>query len=197
LCGIYAAINAVRLILGPSRHRLSNDDWLALFAEILCCADASLGAATAAINGIETRYLSKLLKTVSLHLRDEHDIDVVSRRLVPRQARPSFPALLDKFRQIVAQPTQAIVFTVEGSISHWTVLRRVANQHLVLFDSSGYNRLMLSNCRMPYEPSCKSREHIIPPDAAFIVKLEARNLVSRTVRRRYAADTATLPTAAR
>jgi hypothetical protein len=178
LCGVYAAINAVRLILGPGGCRLSNDDWLAMFAEILCCADASLGAATAAISGIETRYFRKLLKAVSLHLRDEHNIEVVSRLLVPRQARPSFKVLLDEFRQVAAQPDQAIVFTVEGFISHWTVLRRVADRHLVLFDSSGYSRLTLANCRMPYEPARNGREHIIPPEAAFLLRLRRRSRVS-------------------
>lgn len=163
LCGVYAAINAVRLILGPGDRRLSNDDWLAMFAEIFGCADASVGAATPAINGIETRYFRKLLKAVSRHLRHVHNIDVASRLLIPRQSRPSFPMLLKEFRQITDQPNQAVVFTVEGFISHWTVLRRVGDRHLVLFDSSGYHRLTLANCRMPYEAPRKSREHSSHP----------------------------------
>lgn len=173
LCGVYAAINAIRLLLGRNGRRLTGEDWQCLFAELLACADESVGAASAAVSGIETRPFRKLLKSAAKHLRDEHGIELNSAPLVPRRDRPTFKSLLDRFRETVSLPNRAVILTVEGHISHWSVLYGVANRYLLLFDSSGYCRLSIRNCRMPYEPSRPVfREHIIPPEAAFIVTLD-------------------------
>lgn len=172
LCGVYAAINAIRLILGANGRKLTSEDWQCLFAELLACADVTVGVAKAATDGIETGPFRKLLKSAAEHLRDEHGIALTSTPLVPRRGQPTFKSLLDRFRETVSPPNQAVILTVEGYISHWTVLYGVTNRYLLLFDSSGYYRLLIANCRMPYEPARPgSRNHIIPPEAAFVVTL--------------------------
>jgi hypothetical protein len=172
LCGIYAVINAVRLVLGEAATKLSNDDWQSFFATLLYSADDTIGAANAAAGGIETKPLRKVLKSAVRHLRDEHGVSLVARSLLPRHHRPAFPEFLNILRGTVEVPNQTVIVTIEGFLSHWTVLRAVSESSFQLFDSSGYDRITIANCRMTYEPKRVSRrEYLFPAKAAFVVGL--------------------------
>lgn len=171
LCGIYSIINAVRLVLGQKGKTLSSDDWQSLFAALLYATDDSVGAASVASCGIDTKPFRKVLKSAVRHLREEHDIRIATRSLLPRHQRPNFPEFLGILRDTVAEPHQAVIVTVDGFLSHWTVVRAVTETSLLLFDSGGFDRITIANCRMTYEAKRRSREYLFPSRAAFLVRL--------------------------
>ncbi len=171
LCGLYATINALRLLLASNGRHLSHNAWQDLFTVLVARVDDACGAFAATTNGVETKYLQKLLKAARVHLREEHEIEIFHARLLPYRDRPQFPILLGRLREIAARPDLVAILTIEGYISHWTVLRKLTERFILLSDSSGYGRLTIANCRVPYEPARSSRrEYIVPPNAAFVVQ---------------------------
>ncbi|MES0090058.1 hypothetical protein [Mesorhizobium sp. M0030] len=170
LCGVYAVVNAIRLVLGVQATLLRQRDWQDLFVALVEAVDRSVGAAHAASNGIDTQPLRYLLKAAILHLATEHDLTIRAKSMLGRDEQPCFEELLRRLGDWVGQPGQAVVLSVFGSLNHWTVVRRISRSSLVLFDSSGYARISLDTCRMAHErPRPKGRQHIIPHDAIFCV----------------------------
>ncbi len=170
LCGVYAVINATRLVLGARSQLLRPCDWQDLFVVLLETIDRSVGIAHAAAHGIETRSLRYLLKAAISHLATEHDVNIRAMPTLARTDRPSFTEFLPVLINSLRQPGQAVLLSVFGSLNHWTVVRRVSRGSLILFDSSGYTRITLAACRMSNErPKAKGRQHIVPPDAVFSV----------------------------
>ena len=111
LCGIYAIINAIRLVLGPRASLLKPADWHELFVVLLESIDGPIGAAHAAANGIETKPLRSLLRVASLHLVAELDLTVRAAPMFPRNDRPSFAELLQHHRACIqpARPCGAAI----------------------------------------------------------------------------------------
>lgn len=177
LCGVYAVINAIRLVLGARSQLLGPCDWQDLFVVLMQSIDHSVGAARAASEGIETKPLRYLLKAAILHLAVEHNLNIRASPMLTRTERPSFAKLLPRIGNYVRQPGQAILLSVFGSLNHWTVIRRVSHNSLILFDSSGYTRIALDACRMSYErPKAKGRQHVVPPEALFSVSCGSLSL---------------------
>ena len=151
LCGIYAIINAIRVVLGdPSRH-ISTEAWQELYAVLMLAVDETVGAATAAGCGIETKPLLHLLSVAARHMADEHEIELTVTRLLKRRERPPLRKVLPRLARISEEPNTAILVSFLGHLDHWTVLRRVSKTSIAFFDSSGFKRVVIANCRMTYE----------------------------------------------
>ena len=73
---------------------------------------------------------------------------------------------------MTGEPHQAVVMVYNGYRDHWSVLKRVGKTSLVLFDSGGYSRIAIANCRMSYErPLRGKREHAINPKGMFCLRV--------------------------
>jgi hypothetical protein len=162
LCGLYAGINAVRLALRNGDTRLGIDDWQALFTAMLAAAEDRTGAYAATAFGIGTKSLVAMLKVARQHLSDEHGIALTVRRVGRRGERLPFEAMLARLIELAAAPHSAVILSLCGHLDHWSVLKRVTATSLELFDSYGFIRVAIANCRMSHEPARPSqREHVL------------------------------------
>jgi hypothetical protein len=173
LCGIYAIINAIRTVLANRMADFCDADWQELFRALLIAADEEIGATTAAGCGLEPKSLRYILRAAVRHMADEHDLALIVDRVLRRKDRPTLQDLLPRLADLVRQPNTAILLTLSGHLDHWTVVGEVGRNTLELFDSSGFARVAIANCRMLYEWPCApgKREHIINPRAVFSVRL--------------------------
>lgn len=169
LCGIYAAVNSIRLVLGVEGKHLHRQDWGELFHVLLCVADDSVGALAATAYGIDTKPLRKVFKAAVRHMADEHEIQVTIGPLLPATARPSFDQLATEMSALLGQPGCALIASF-ADLDHWTVVRSVGDRWLQLFDSTGRTRLSIAHCRMSYEPIQNRLEHVLHRRAIFQVK---------------------------
>jgi hypothetical protein len=133
LCGVYAVVNAARLV-AYSHRRLSAADCRALFAALLAelAEEGRLRGFVAA--GLGTRVLARLLRRAGRWLRKRHGLALEVRRPFAKRDEPGPEACLRVLAGHLARPgTAAIV----GSDEHWTVVRAVTPRRLVLADSDG------------------------------------------------------------
>ena len=92
-------------------------------------------------------------------------------RVFKRQDRPKLGDAVDRLANITAQPNSAVLIGLDNHFDHWTVLKAVGPAHLELFDSSGYARVRIANCRMSDEEKLVARrEHVIRPRAVFQIR---------------------------
>lgn len=173
LCGLYAGINAVRWALRDVGAKISIDDWQTLFTVMLAAAEDRTGAYTATAFGIGTKSLLAMLKVARQHLADEHGIAVTVRRIGKRDEPLSLPAMLARLAELAAAPQSAVILSLCGHLDHWSVLRRVTATSLELFDSYGFARVAIANCRMSTEPPLPSRrEHVLHARALLQVSVQ-------------------------
>ncbi len=172
LCGIYAIINAARLVLGQTAATLNINDWYSLFGTLMYSADDHYGAANAAASGIGTKAFRKVLKSAVRHFHEEHGMRLYAGTLLPRRQRPTFLEFLDALRDTLAEPNRTVIVEIKGALSHWTVVRAISETSFQLFDSSGYDRLSIANCRLPHEAKSEARrDYIFPSKSAFVLGL--------------------------
>jgi hypothetical protein len=149
LCGLYAIINAIRLATHDDTGEFGHGVWRDLLLALISEAENVVGTATAVVYGIRTKPLYELAKRAASHMANEHGVPVtVSRSAGPKH---SFDGIIALLRELSAQPRSAMVIELSGDIRHWTVLRRVGNHSLELFDSSGIKRVRLASCRLTHE----------------------------------------------
>jgi hypothetical protein len=127
LCGLYATINAVKLI----SKRISYD----FGSEILLDAALTINKKTIdfIIEGTTTLDITRIL-------RDNICIEFDIRRSKPFHSRSNVS--LDEFWETLciflhSKPGRAAIIVIEtSSYSHWTVVRNINNKRLILFDSN-------------------------------------------------------------
>lgn len=170
LCGIYATVNAFRLVVGADGKHLHRQHWNELFYVLLSVADDCIGAVAATAWGIDTKPLRKVLKAAARHMADEHEIKLIVAPLLPRNERPTFHQLAIKMSELLQQPGCAIIASFED-LDHWSVVQSVSDRWLHLFDSIGRTRLRMSHCRMSYEPPNENGlDHVLHRQSIFQVK---------------------------
>ena len=171
LCGIYAVINAIKLVIAPSPS-ITDEHWYHLFSELLAAADDAIGAVNATAGGIEARPLRKLLNCAVRHMEDEHDIEVTIKPLLAHKTRPHIEDVCALIKEATAIPRSAVIISFGGPLDHWTVVTRVTATTFELFDSVGLSRVHSSNLRMSYEASAPGRrQHIVSRNAIFVVRV--------------------------
>ena len=171
LCGLYAVINAIRFALADRIREFSTEDWQSLFSKLVVELEEDTGVAKAMVLGIEPALMRRLLNVALLHMRREHDIELCLQRPFKTNERPSVQQLVARLKHLSRAPQTALLFALRGYLDHWTVIRAVEKASLGLFDSSGFRRVSLSNCRMSYDKLCISRrQHILNVGSIFVVE---------------------------
>jgi hypothetical protein len=100
-----------------------------------------LGAMT---KGLSPPVLSRLLAQADRWLQSRFDARLRTER--PHPGAPRIRAVAAIARHL-AQPNTAVLITVDGAprYAHWTVVKKVAEVSLILFDSDGLSRLSLDH----------------------------------------------------
>ena len=75
LCGLYALINAIRLVTA-NQLNLSNPEWAGVFAHLLAIAEDERGATKLVTGGIGTRRMIALASSAIDHMEDHYGVEL-------------------------------------------------------------------------------------------------------------------------
>jgi hypothetical protein len=168
LCGVYAIINAARLL--AQRRRLPRAVWLELFEALTERLQDDGVLSDAVPHGIATRQLRGLLAHACTWLSTEHDIHLVTSRPFMKRRSVTFADAADELRERLVIDGDRRAVAILGTAEHWTVVRSVGGTHLNLYDSEGLHRWQLRRCRFHRQQALPFRsEHVIAKKGVIIV----------------------------
>ena len=155
LCGVYAVLNATELVVGRRlfNHKPKNkrSHKRALFAELIhflakknklkramtagiVNIDARGGLIDVAIKSVQKRQLLTMMKQVAF----EDDCQTLD-------------AYLDKLHQHLLEANTAVIINITGRLEHWTCIKEITQDWLVLADSAGIKQLNRHQCNIGIE----------------------------------------------
>jgi hypothetical protein len=168
LCGIYAIINALRLILNGD-NRIKTKDYEQLFEKLIYRLQELSPESVHSIEGIGTIELRQLLAETIDYLEEEFEVEVELTRPLLGSPRIKSAKAIGKLRAALARPGTAVLIGF-GGLEHWTVVRAITDHHFLLLDSSGRRFLRTRRSRMIYERRRSKRSAVIIRGAAFAVR---------------------------
>lgn len=135
LCGPYAVLNMVRLVTAPYKRLTRSACW-ELFGELMAELGERGRRPAAVTEGCGTGQVVHMVGRAKRWLRDRCGLELrVERPFVGRHKRHQAGArLLTMLARHLEEPARAVLL---GLVEHWTVVRAVSDQRLVLFDSAG------------------------------------------------------------
>ncbi|MEH6717684.1 MAG: hypothetical protein V7704_02285 [Aurantimonas endophytica] len=142
LCGVYAVINAVRVLCPEVDMSVAR----ALFQELIeALYDEPVDAVEVLLRGMEEDTLSALLKVTRRFLKRELDIRIGARPFKFRSERPKLDDLWSSLRREIDDGAVAII-GLTGKHGHWTVGYRMTKAAIRLVDSDDLCVLLRSRC---------------------------------------------------
>ena len=140
LCGIYASINAIRLVYAPTAQLLERED-----SQLFKLAVEELAArgklATAMVSGMEAAMLFPVLERLvrSIRPRSKRRLTIIRPR--PRHGRDDD---LLGFIQMHLDRAEPAIVRLKGAWQHWSVIAAISSRKVFLFDSYGRRRIRLT-----------------------------------------------------
>ncbi|MHC2088768.1 hypothetical protein [Methylobacterium sp. CM6244] len=157
LCGIYAAVNALSILI----PELTHGDCRCLFRRLLRkTLDTHSATAASMWKGCGVSKLRKLLRSAIRHIQKAHGIGVQT--LPPAGEHETLGSLWSELEARLLMG-QVIIIGLSGVHQHWTVVRRMTPGTLWLADSDGLTLLRQSRCSLEERPKwhCLKRSEII------------------------------------
>ena len=160
LCGLYSIVNAERII-----NRSSDEETQRLFNDLVRYLSRRRLLAKVLTGGvIHTQMLMILDKVVG---------DRISKIEIPWRGVPN-PDLTTFWKSMQGfldgTPGRTIILGLKGYHDHWTVIERITNRSILLYDSAQIERLPRSTCTTVY-PTAK-RQHILLPAQTYFLSNE-------------------------
>lgn len=159
-CGIYAVINAVNYLHGPLRqpnHLHLFELSLRYLAPKRCLIERAVGY------GTMIHEIAGLLK-----LADQH-YPIIRRKPFQQQSTIDLDAFWQQCQQFLAQPHTIILTPLSGTHTHWTLIHRMNNHTLFLWDSSHLKHLAKQHCQMAgHTPLI--RRHILSATQTYFLR---------------------------
>ncbi len=156
LCGVYSIINATHCVMG-SRN---DEEVQKLFLDIVKYLQERKRGLDFFVDGIT-------IKDIGCTLRDvvEPVFPIVRSKPLAKQAGLSLEGFWDHMSDFLAVPNRAIILGLKGKYDHWSVVKSITDNRLLLMDS---DRLVWLNKAFVTtgEPN-KSCAHGVPPTMAY------------------------------
>lgn len=155
LCGVYSVMNATEVVIGKfhydrrlkrkaSQRRVLFKNLIGYLAkhdlleETLICGfddiDAKGGFIDIAIKSVKRYQKRKLRKQIAF---DTDDV--------------TLNQYWEKLTEHLSQPDSAVIISLSGRIKHWTCVRKITPNALILSDSSGIRRISRDRCAIETE----------------------------------------------
>ena len=165
LCGLYSIINAERMI-----NRSSDEETQQLFDDL--------------VNFLARRkLLSKLLIGGIIHTEMLMILDKVvgKQRIanvyVPWRGVPN-PDLTTFWKSMQAfldgTPGRSIILGLQGYHDHWTVIEKITNRSILLYDSALIKRLPRISCTTVY--ATYQRKHVLLPAQTYFLSNDVQDI---------------------
>jgi hypothetical protein len=167
LCGVYAVINALRLLC----PEMDQADGAALFRILIrALARRRIRLTDAVALGLEIRTLRALANTACDYINGEFEIRLRARR----PHRPKCAYRLNRFwrwLQAELDKGNVVVVGLSGRLAHWTVVYRITDRSAALADSDGLKRLLRSRCTLR---ASRRLYQLRPEDVIILSRRELR-----------------------
>ncbi|MDB5683928.1 MAG: hypothetical protein JWM75_1626 [Sphingomonas bacterium] len=144
LCGLYAIINALRLVVEPHRS-LTTADTAALFAAGVAHLDEEGLLASCVCEGLDVKPWSKLAEHLVARCSALTGLALRIQRPFAT-ARSRKPKVAFSLIEKILQQQTPILVSLEGAYNHYSIISGYTPTSLKLFDSLGYQRLRRSTC---------------------------------------------------
>ena len=167
-------VNAIRLALQPL-SRFDHGTFSDFFEELVAEVDKHQGFAKASVSGITTPKVIRLLKLAGEVVEGNlgFKLEVVRPLLALR--RPPLDHAIGHLRAELQRPGTSLLLGLGGEYDHWTVAHRITHASILLYDSAGYSRVAIKECRMVHETDRSAKcPHIIGPGSAFVVRVHPK-----------------------
>ncbi len=143
LCGVYAVINALRVVCPELTHKVTTQ----LFKRLVkCLRGRAREPLNVIVEGMGYRMLRHLL-TVAINFVNRRLGTSVKARQLPKAVRA--PKSIQRVWQgltNVLSPQCTAIIGIHGRVWHWTVAHRISPDHLFLFDSDNMKRVSRAKC---------------------------------------------------
>ncbi len=161
LCGLYSIVNAERII-----NRSSDYETQVLFNDLIYYLSRRRLLSKFLIGGIIHREMLVILNKV-VGKRRIQAVDIPWRG-VPNPDLTTFWKSMQYF--LDGTPRRAIVLGLQGYHDHWTVIERITNRSIFLYDSALIKRLPRSQCTTVY--ATWKRKHVLLPAQTYFLSNE-------------------------
>jgi hypothetical protein len=162
LCGLYSIVNAERII-----NHSSDEATQQLFNDLVHYLSRRGLLAKLLIGGIiHTQMLMILDKVVGDRISNVE----IPWRGVPNPDLTTFWKSMQNF--LDGTPGRAIILGLQGYHDHWTVIERITNRSIFLYDSAQIKRLPRSSCTTVY--ATLKRQHILLPAQTYFLSNDHR-----------------------
>lgn len=167
LCGVYAIVNSL-CVITSSTKRFDIRTVEEIFSDLLVEVDQTIGLLHALQNGIDTAPLALILNRAAETLAADLGMLMHVERPWLHDNKVELAVVLKALRKRFRKGAVALV-GLGGALDHWSVAIEVTPRFMRLFDSAGFSRVSLACCRMNHAPPKGGVEHIVEPDAVFII----------------------------
>jgi hypothetical protein len=165
LCGLYSIVNAERFI-----NRSSDDESQQLFDDLIHYLSRRGLLGKFLIGGILHPQMIMILDKVVGKKR-------ISNVWLPWRGVPN-PDLTTFWKSMQAfldgTPGRSIILGLQGYHDHWTVIEKITNRSILLYDSALIKRLPRSSCTTVY-PTWQ-RKHVLLPAQTYFLSNEVLNI---------------------
>lgn len=165
LCGLYSIINAERII-----NRSSDNETQALFDDLIRFLSRRGLLGKFLIGGILHPQMLLILDKVVTRKR-------ISTVEIPFRGVPN-PDLTTFWKSMQAfldgTPGRAIILGLMGYHEHWTVIERITNRSILLYDSSLIKRLPRTSCTTVN--ATWQRKHVLLPAQTYFLSNEIQDI---------------------
>lgn len=165
LCGLYSIINAERII-----NYSTDDETQQLFNHLIYYLARRKLLSKFLIGGIIHKEMLVILKRVIGRKRIANVR--IPWRGVPNPDLTTFWKSMQYF--LDGTPGRAIILGLQGYHDHWTVIEKITNRSILLYDSALIKRLPRSSCTTVY--ATWQRKHLLLPAQTYFLSNEVLDI---------------------
>ena len=170
LCCLYAAINAIRLVLLPVR-KLGRAQTKALFVHGARLINERGSLLRVLEDGMEEPLWIEVCTTLATEASRLTGVTIKLTFLLDSWPKPSSQIAIGRIKRALRNGHPVLVL-LHGAYDHCTVAAAITQQRLVLFDSHGFKWVSLANVGIEHPRS--NRLHQIPTMSAVALALGAK-----------------------
>lgn len=165
LCGLYSIINAERII-----NHSSDNETQQLFNDLIHYLSRRGLLSKFLIGGIIHKEMLVILKKVVGNRR-------ISNVWIPWRGvtNPDLTTFWKSMQNFLdGTPGRSIILGLKGYHDHWTVIEKITNQSVLLYDSALIKRLPRSSCTTVY--ATYQRKHVLLPAQTYFLSNEVMDI---------------------
>lgn len=135
-CGIYSIVNANRIV-----NNVSYDESQPIFNEIIKSLHKRKILKDVILEGINHRNFSTLMNSVGTSLFPLMEAN--------KKGFSKLNEWWDYTRQFIEEkPNRAVILSIGGLHDHLTVIQKMTDKMMILFDSDGFKTIRKSSCKL-------------------------------------------------